>query len=154
VLTHLTFGAKVDAHPSWSPDGRQIAFSSDRSGIFQIYRKDVNGGGQEEQLTSGPNDKRLSDWSHDGKFLLYREEDPKTQSDLWVLPLDGSRKAIPILQTPFIETKAQFSPDGKWIAYDSNESGNFEVYVRAFPPSAAKWQVSNRGGTNPRWRGD
>jgi hypothetical protein len=154
ILTHLTFGANIDSHPSWSPDGSQIAFSSNRSGIFQIYRKDANGGGQEEQLTRGPNDKRLSDWSHDGKFLLYWEQDPKMQSDLWVLPLDGNRKPIQILQTPFIEAKGQFSPDGKWIAYDSNESGNFEVYIRAFPSSSAKWQISNHGGTNPRWSGN
>jgi Tol biopolymer transport system component len=155
VLTRLTFGANAqDSNPSWSPDGRQIAFSSNRSGISQIYRKNADGGGQEEQLTSGPNDKLLTDWSRDGKLLLYFEQDPKRQSDLWALPLDGDRKPIPILQTPFIETKGQLSPDGKWIAYDSNEFGVFEVYVRSFPSSAAKWQISNGGGTNPRWRGD
>jgi serine/threonine protein kinase len=153
VLTRLTFGANIDSHPAWSPDGSQIAFSSNRTGIFQIYRKDANGG-REEQLTSGPNDKWLTDWSRDGKFLLYFEQDPRSQDDLWVLPLGGNRKPISILQTPFNETKGQFSPDGKWIAYDSNESGDFEVYIRAFPSSTMQWQISNRGGTNPRWRGD
>jgi Tol biopolymer transport system component len=154
VPTRLTFGANIDSYPTWSPDGREIAFSSNRSGVFQIYRKDANGGGQEEQLTSGPNDKRVTDWSRDGKFLLYYEQDPKTLSDLWALPLDGNRKPISILNTPSVEAKGQFSPDGKWIAYDSNESGDFEVYIRAFPLSSAKWQVSYHSGTNPRWSGD
>jgi Tol biopolymer transport system component len=153
VVTRLTF-SNDDSSPAWSPDGRQIAFSSSRSGTFQIYRKDANGGGQEEQLSRGPNNKRVSDWSSDGKFLLYMEDNPKTGVDLGALPLDGDRKPLPLLQTGFEERKGQFSPDGKWIAYESNESGVFEVYVRAFPSSTGKWQISNRGGTNPRWRRD
>jgi hypothetical protein len=153
VVTRLTF-ANDDSGPAWSPDGRQIAFSSSRSGIFQIYRKDAYGGGQEEQLTRGPNNKRVTDWSRDGKFLLYMEEDPKTGVDVWALPLEGDRKPLPLLQTEFDERRAEFSPDGKWIAYESNESGVFEVYVRAVPTFTGKWQISNRGGTNPRWRGD
>jgi len=157
VPTPLTFGAHVDGHVSFSHDGSQIAFSSDRDGgIFQIYRKDVNGGGQEVPLTGGPHDKRLTDWSRDDKFLLYYEIDPKTQSDLWVLPLDANRKPFLILQTPAVESKGQFSPDGKWITYDSNRSGNAEVYIRAFPSSSTSryWQVSIGGGTDPRWRGN
>jgi Tol biopolymer transport system component len=153
-VTRLTFGAKADYIPSWSPDGHQIAFSSDRSGILQIYRKDADGGGREEQLTGDPNNKQLTDWSRDGKFLLYSEEDPKTVLDLWALPLDGPRKPIPILQTPLIEDQGQFSPDGKWVAYQSNESGGAEVYVTTFPSSTRKWQISNHGGVWPRWRGD
>jgi len=154
VLTRLTFGTKADYYPVWSPDGRQIAFSSNRSGVFQIYRKDVSGGGQEEQLTSGPNDKLITDWSRDGKYLLYTQIDPKTSLDLWVLPPDGERKPMPVLQSPYIESAGQFSPDGKWIAYHSTESGRFEVYIRAFPSSAGKWQISNRGGAIPQWRAD
>jgi Tol biopolymer transport system component len=155
--TPLTFGARVDGQASFSHDGSQIAFSSNRNGgIFQIYRKDVNGAGQDEPLTSGPLDKRLTDWSRDDKFLLYYQIDPKTQSDLWVLPLDGNRKPFPILQTHAVESKGQFSPDGKWIAYDSNLSGNLEVYIRAFPSSSDSryWRVSIGGGTDPRWRGE
>jgi eukaryotic-like serine/threonine-protein kinase len=154
VLTRLTFGTKADSNPVWSPDGRQIAFSSNRSGVLQIYRKDAGGGGQEEQLTSGPNDKYVTDWSRDGKYLLYSQSDPKTSLDLWALPLDGDRKPVPVLQSPFLEYGGQFSPDGKWIAYDSNESGRTDVYIRAFPSSPGKWQVSNRGGGIPRWRAD
>src|ERR1700674_3868764 len=155
VLTRLTFGTKADSYPVWSPDGRQIAFSSNRSGVLQIYRKDAGGGRQEEQLTSGPNDKLVTDWSRDGKYLLYSQNDPKTSLDLWALPLDGDRRPAPVLQGPFFESGGQFSPDGKWIAYHSTESGRFEVYIRAFPSSAGKWQISNRGGgAIPRWRGD
>jgi Tol biopolymer transport system component/predicted Ser/Thr protein kinase len=154
VLTRLTFGMKTDSYPVWSPDGRQLAFSSNQSGLFQIYRKDTGGAGQEEQLTSGPNDKLVTDWSRDGKYLLYTQVGPKTSLDLWALPLDGDRKPVPVLQSPFTEGGGQFSPDGKWIAYHSTESGRFEVYIRAFPSSAGKWQISNRGGAVPRWRAD
>jgi len=155
VTTRLTFGPKRAIDPVWSPDGRQIAFSSNRSGDFQIYRKDAGGGGQEEQLTEGPGDKRVNDWSRDGKYLLYSRNNPKTSRDLWALPLDGDRKPVPVLQSPLDETGGQFSPDGKWIAYQSYESsGRFEVYIRPFPSSAGKWQISNRGGRIPRWRAD
>lgn len=154
VLTRLTFGTKADSYPAWSPDGRQIAFSSNRSGVFQIYRKDASGGGQEEQLTSGSNDKIVTDWSRDGKYLLYTQIDSKTSLDLWALPLDGDRKPVPVLQSPSLESGGQFSPDGKWIAYFSTESGQSEVYIRAFPSSPGKWQISNRGGAIPRWRAD
>jgi Tol biopolymer transport system component/predicted Ser/Thr protein kinase len=154
VLTRLTFGTKADINPVWSPDGRQIAFSSNRSGVFQIYRKDAGGGGQEEQLTSGPNDKYVTDWRRDGKYLLYTQADPKTSLDLWALPLDGDRKPAPVLQSPFLESGGQFSADGRWIVYNSTESGRTEVYIRAFPTSAGKWQISNRGGAIPRWRAD
>lgn len=179
VMTRLTFDPKLDRDPVWSPDGRQIAFSSDRSGVFQIYRKDAGGGGQEEQLTEGLNPKFVTDWSRDGRYLLYNEAAPQTGEDVWALPLEatggpsgrGVRKPILVLQTPFSERHAVFSPDGKWIAYESNESGQDEIYVMAFPGSfsagaptsaggagtkvpAGKWQVSNQGGTRPRWRGD
>jgi Tol biopolymer transport system component len=154
VVRRLTFGAYADSGPTWSPDGRQIAFSSDRAGDLQIFRKNADGAGQDEQLTSGPNNKRVTDWSRDGRFLLYSEDDPKTGTDLWALPLDGSRKPIPILQTLSAEDRGQFSPDGKWIAYESSESGLKEVYIRGFPPSSTRWQISNHGGMAPRWRGD
>jgi Tol biopolymer transport system component len=166
VMTRLTFDPKQDVSPVWSPDGRQIAFSSNRSGEHQLYRKDAGGGGQEEQLTGGPNPKFVTDWSRDGKYLLYYETAPKTQDDMWALPLEaadgssgpGARKPIPVLQTPFAERNGVFSPDGKWIAHTSNESGRFEVYVIAFQGvatgPAGKWQVSNQGGGRPKWRGD
>jgi serine/threonine protein kinase/Tol biopolymer transport system component len=158
VFTRFTFDPKRDVDPVWSPDGRQIAFSSNRSGVYQLYRKDSAGAGQEEQLTNGPNDKTPSDWSRDGRYLLYEESGPKTGDDIMTLPLEGERKPMVVLQTPFNEEVGVFSPDGKWIAYQSDESGPEEVYVRAFSAAAAaaggKWQVSNQGGTRPRWRSD
>jgi hypothetical protein len=98
------------------------------------------------------------DWSRDGQYLLYEEPNAKTGWDLMVLPLDGPagapRKPVPFLQTAFNEQDGVFSPDGKWIAYDSNESGQTEVYIQPFPASGGKWQVSSGGGSFPRWRGD
>ena len=156
AMTRLTFDPKVDDYPVWSPDGRQVAFASDRSGIIQLYRKDTGGTAREVQLTSGGNPKVPTDWSRDGKYLLYQEFDPKTGFDVWALPLEGDHggKPIPVAQSPFNETDGFFSPDGKWIAYMSTESGRNEVYVQPFPPTGAKWMISTQGGVQPKWRGD
>ncbi|MFN2456550.1 MAG: TolB family protein, partial [Pyrinomonadaceae bacterium] len=94
------------------------------------------------------------DWSSDGRFLLYGEIDSKTNADLWVLPLFGDQKPIPFLQTTFNENQSAFSPDGRWIAYVSNESGPAQVYVQSFPVSGGKWMVSTTGGSQPKWRRD
>jgi Tol biopolymer transport system component len=154
VLTRLTFDPGTDATPIWSPDGRQVAFGSDREGgVMQIYRKDA-AGGPEERLTSGPNSKVVLDWSRDGRYLLYRENHPKTDWDLWALPLEGDRKPVALVQTVFRDDTGQFSPDGKWIAYNSNETGRPEVYVQAFPTPSGKWQVSDNGGADLKWRSD
>jgi eukaryotic-like serine/threonine-protein kinase len=157
VFTRFTFDPKRDTAPVWSPDGRQIVFASDRSGAWELYRKDSNGAGQDQQLTSTPNGKRPLDWSRDGRYLLYFDQDPKTGIDIWALPdpgAAGEHKPVAVLQTPFNETDAYFSPDGKWIAYTSDESKRNEVYVMAFPPSGGKWQISAQGGSHPRWRAD
>lgn len=153
LMTRLTFTGANNL-PVWSPEGRRIAFDSARDGAGFIVRKDVSGAGREERLAEGP--KPVLDWSRDGRYLLYEERNPKTGQDLMVLPLDGPapRTPIPFVQTPFDEKDGVFSPDGKWIAYDSNESGETEVYIQSFPPSGGKWQVSSGGGSYPRWRGD
>ena len=149
VMTRLTFDSRGAGDPVWSADGRQIIFRSRQSGTYQLYRKDASGGGREEQLTKGPNLKATSDLSLDGRNLLYYE-----LGHLWVLPLGGDGKPAPVLPNSRYEDSGQFSPDGKWIAYRSPESGRYEVYICAFPSSAGKWQVSNQGGGFPRWRGD
>src|SRR5438094_4623269 len=97
-----------------------------------------------------------TDWSHDGRFIVYTVEDRSTKFDLWVLPTQGDRKPFPFLQTRFSEMYAHFSPDGKWMAYASDESGRWEVYVRTFSRAAAsgQWQISTQGGTHPMWRPD
>jgi eukaryotic-like serine/threonine-protein kinase len=142
--------------PVWSPDGKQIFFCSDREGgVFQIFRKDVSGAGQEERLTEGPAAKVPDDLSKDGKYLLYQETNPGTGIDIMALPLDGDRKPIPVVKTQFDEFGGAFSPDGRWVAYVSRNSGRSEVYVTAFPSGPkGRWQVSTGGGDQPKWRGD
>jgi Tol biopolymer transport system component len=156
ILTRLTVDLLSDVFPVWSPDSSRIAFSSNRKGAFELYQKPASGPGTETLLFS-PNagNKVPMDWSADGRFLLYRITDVKTGFDLFALPLDGDRKQpIPIAQTNFEENDGQFSPDGKWAAYQSNESGHMEIYVQAFPNPGEKPQISTMGGTQPRWRQD
>jgi len=159
VMTRLTFDAAQDGLPVWSPDGKWIAFSSDREGgVQQIYRKEASGAGKEERLTEGPTPKQLLDWSRDGRFLLYRDNDPKTGRDLVALPLEGDRKPIPVVHTQFMESTGAISPDGRWVAYASNDSGDNQVYIQAFSGSAGgpsgRWQISTGGGYDVKWRGD
>ena len=151
VPTRFTFDAAIDGWSVWSPDGSRVAFASNRKSVFNSYWKLSSGAGVDELLlesdqVSGPND-----WSSDGRLLLFRNIDPKTGMDLWVLPVSGEKKPFPFLKTPFEEREGQFSPDGKWIAYQSNESGRFEIYVQPFPGPGGKFQVSANGGTQSRW---
>jgi serine/threonine protein kinase len=138
--------------PVWSPDSGRIAFS----GPNALYVKNVNGG-QEQLLLQSGNPVSPSDWSRDGKYLLYTEIDPKTRGDIWYLSLDPSGKSgapVAFLKTDFDDSMGQFSPDGHWVAYVSNESGSYEVYVRPFPSGGGPTRISSNGGTNPRWRAD
>jgi serine/threonine protein kinase/Tol biopolymer transport system component len=152
--TRLTFDASENGAPVWSHDGTRIVFPSARKGTLDLYVKASTGAGAEELLRESTNPKIPLSWSSDGRLLLFYEVDPKTNFDLWTQPMTGDGTASPWLNTPFIETLGQFSPDGKWVAYQSNESGSFEIYVQPFPAANAKWQISTRGGTQPRWRPD
>jgi Tol biopolymer transport system component len=159
LRTRFTFDAAVESEAVWSPDGRTIAFSSNRKGHEDLYRKASDGTGVEELLFADDLDKRPKSWSPDGKFLLYSAVSPKTQDDIWILPLTPERagaplKPYPFLQTAFWETREQFSPDGRWVVYQSNESGRNEIYVALFPSAGGKRQVSTGGGITPRWRRD
>lgn len=154
TVLRLTFGASNQTHPVWSPDGSRIVFASDRDGTSNLYQKTSSGAGSEELLLQSDTAKYVTDWSPDGRFIAYESQDPKTGTDLWVLPLFGDRKPIPFLQTEFNEGQGQFSPDGRWMAYVSDESGRREVYVQTFPASGGKWQISAAGGAYPRWRRD
>ena len=155
TMLRFTFDASQDnSMPIWSPDGSRIAFGSLRDGKWGIYQKPANGTGREELLFESELLKTPMSWSPDGKFIVYWVNDPKTGSDQWVLPLTGDRKPVAILQTPFNENQPQISPDGKWIAYASNETGRAEIYVRPFPSGEGKWQISTNGGVLPRWRRD
>ena len=154
ALTRFTFNPANDWHPEWSPDGKQIAFASDRNAKSSIYVKTVSGSGEEELLlATGEGGVFPRDWSRDGRFLIYAMDAIKTLSDLWILPLFGDRKPKPFAATDFEEYSARFSPDGSWIAYTSNESGNTEVYIRAVA-RPERVRLSTNGGTQPSWRGD
>ena len=114
-----------------------------------------SGAGSEEVLLATPNDEWPYHWSEDGRFLLYRTTDPQTGPDLWALPTTGpDRKPMLVVNTPFTEQNGQFSPDGHWVAYETNESGRFEIVVQSFPEPAGKWQLSTQGGRQPRWSAD
>jgi serine/threonine protein kinase len=153
--SRLTFDASQESSsPIWSPDGSRIVFGSRRSGKWGLYQKLANGTGNEELLIESDLVKSPTSWSADGKFILYMVQDPKTNADVWALPLTGDRKPFPLLQTPFIESHPQISPDGKWFAYSSDETGRREIYVQSFPPGAGKWQISSNGGFYARWRRD
>ena len=161
VKTRHTFDPKPDRAPSWSPNGREIAFSSSRTGVWQIFRKDVGSGQPEEQLTSTPGDKIVPHWSRDGRYLVFIQIGTTTAEDIWALPLDGDRRPFPVLQSAALESNPALSPDGRWLAFESSQSGRPEVYVTPFPPAATtpsstppRWQVSTQGGSRPRWSGD
>ncbi len=154
-LTRLTFHAAQEFDAVWSPDGVRIGFSSSRGGAFDLYVKPSDGSGPEELLLETPNTKVVQNWSKDGRFLLYYEVNPKTGRDLLALEMTGTdRKSRVVVNTPFEETLAQLSPDGRWVAYQTNESGRFEIVVQPFPDAGGKWQVSTGGGVAPRWRAD
>jgi Tol biopolymer transport system component len=151
----LTFdSSQENASPIWSPDGLSIVFSAVRNGKWSLYQKPSNGAGTEERLVESDVQILPTGWAPGGQSLVYGAIDPKTRGDLWQLPLSGDRKAVPLLRTPFNESHAQISPDSKWFAYYSDESGLNEVYVRPFPSGAGKWQISTSGGQFPRWRSD
>jgi Tol biopolymer transport system component len=155
AASRFTFNvAQRYVSPVWSPDGTQISFS----GAGNIFRKISSGAGSDEllvksEVTSQMNNLPTS-WSGDGSFIIYQTNDPKTKEDLWVLPTAGDRKPFPFLRTEFNEILAQFSPNGRWVAYTSDESGTGEVYVQSFPRSNGKWKVSANGGVMSRWSKD
>jgi Tol biopolymer transport system component len=145
----------LDWWPIWSPDGSRIVFSSFRDGhISDLYEKGSGGTGQAQLLLESAPPLGAVDWSSDGEFVSYVEVHPETSFDLWLLPMSGDRQPTAFLRTPFLEAMGVLSPDGRWMAYNSVESGPFQVYVQKIPPSGGKWQVSTTGGYWPRWRGD
>ncbi len=156
VPVRFTFGASNEDDPAWSPDGSVVLFTSDRDGgKRRLYRKASGGAGKEEVVNESVqlNDDGI-DWSPDGKNVIYETTNEKGSLDLWVLPMTGGEEPYPLLQSEFAEALARFSPDGRYFAYVSSESGKSEVYVQSFPPAGGKWQVSTGGGGQPQWRRD
>jgi Tol biopolymer transport system component len=167
LKTRFTFDAALEIYSVWSPDGSALIFNSNREGAYNLYQKPTTNAGGETLLLRSTNDKNPSDWSKDGRFLLYQEDGgQKTQADLWVLPLKGNHEPVSFLQTEFNEMAGRFSPDVRWVAYVSDESGQNEVYIRSFQEPGSQTgakrstttdeqrQVSVSGGDSPRWRQD
>ena len=201
--SRVTFDPAQDTFPLWSPDGTRIAFRSSRTGrgdIYQtlasgggvedrivfrsdrtgavpdLYQKLASGAGVEERIVASDQSEAPTNWSADGSVLLYSSTDPQQNGGLWVVPMVGDRTPSVFLETPFREAGGAFSPDGRWVAYHSNESGRNEIYVRPFVPpmdpngaagtvlrlragqaaeaAGGQWQVSTAGGISPVWRPD
>ena len=140
--------------PLWSPDGSKMVFTFAPKIWGDLYIKGLEGGQDEQLLLESAQEKASTDWSRDGRFLLYMSLDPKNAHDIWALPMDKKAAPFPVVRTDFEERNGQFSPDGKWVAYQSNDSGRFEIYVQPFPSPGNRIQISNNGGAQVRWRSD
>jgi Tol biopolymer transport system component len=154
--TRLTSPSAGDFDPVWSPSGAQVVFTSNRTGTFDIYQRAADGTGQAELLLKPVNGAEASDWSRDGRFLVYA-----SRGEVEAVPLsdrDSARvkagKPFALLQTPFDEGDPAVSPDGRWIAYFSDETGQPQIFVRSFPSGGRPFRISEGGGTEPRWRDD
>jgi len=147
-VKRLTFDPAIDIGPVWSPGAAQLVFSSSRQLSFDLYMKNSDGTQEEKQIVHDDVDKVPNDWSKDGKYILYAGG-----TDLWLVAVPELKNSM-FLKATSVLKNGQFSPDGIWVAYASNESGKWEIYVTSFPESRGKWQVSIGGGEQPRWRGD
>jgi Tol biopolymer transport system component len=158
TLTRFTFEGSANNAPTWTPDGKRIAFQSNKEGPPTLFWQLADGSGGLERLTTSEHNQVPMSWSTDGQLLAFIEINPATGYDIWVLRMgDPSassgqvRKAQPFLRSPFNESVPRFSPDRRWLAYVSDESGRWEIYVRPFPGPGSKWQISTEGGTEPAW---
>jgi Tol biopolymer transport system component len=151
IQSPITFGSHGSV-AVWSPDAATIVSSG--VGLNRLFESPSNGAGAEKAILQSRVSLYLNDWSPDGRYLAYTESTPETGYDLWLLPMTGDRTPVPFLKTRFNESHGTFSPDSKWLAYVSDESGHEEVYVQSILASGPKWQVSDRGGGFPRWSRD
>jgi Tol biopolymer transport system component/predicted Ser/Thr protein kinase len=154
VNSRFTFGGSNNNVAVWSPDGGTIVFRSDRNGVYDLFEKPASGQGEEKVLFKDDMNKFATDWSRDGRYIAFGAQGKKTGWDCWALPTFGDRKPISIAAGPFQELNPYFSPDGRLVVYQSNESGRAEIYVQSFPVASGKFQVSSTGGSDPSWRAD
>jgi Tol biopolymer transport system component len=154
--TRFTFDPAIDGNPVWSPDGSRIVWGSNRGGSYQLYERAASGAGGDTLLLKSDHPIWPTDWSWDGRFIIYYQIDPKTKRDVWVLPVPGSSEAkpFPVVRTEANEFAGTLSPNGRWLAYASDVSGRPEIYVQSFPGGGGKRQISTGGGNDPRWRRD
>ncbi|HXT22367.1 MAG TPA: protein kinase, partial [Thermoanaerobaculia bacterium] len=153
AASRLTFNRWNDIYPVWSPDGRRVAFTSDRDGRYNLYEKAADGSGEEAPLLRSALWDFPEDWTRDGRMLAFTRRDPRTKGDIWMLAMPQRTPRV-LLHSDADELQPRLSPDARFLAYVSDESGRNEVYVQTMPPSAAKWQVSTAGGYLPQWRRD
>jgi Tol biopolymer transport system component len=157
--TRLTFAGETNRYPVWTPDGQRIVYSSqEKGGAFNLWWVRADGAGDAQRLAESKSQQIAGSWRPDGKVLALTQPNPGTSFDIMTLPIEGDEKSgwkpgelRPFVNSTFNEAAPGFSPDGHWLAYMSNESGNFEVYVRPFPGPGGKWQVSTGGGVFPKW---
>ena len=145
----LTFEGAYNTTPQWTPDGSRVTFASDRAGGRDIYWKPADGSGPATSLWTGELNQYPYAWSPDGRVLVFEEQNSTTASDLWALHLPDST-AVPVVVAPGVQLSATFSPDGRWLAYMSNETGRYDIWVQPWPPTGGKWLGSAGGGTQPR----
>ncbi len=154
IPSKLTFHPSHDMFPLWSPDGPRIAFNSLREPPPQLYELNANSAGTEKRLLKTNVPAGPSSWSSDGSLLIYQTVHPQTGGDIWALPLAGKPEEYPVVDTAADERYGTLSPDGRWLAYISNETGTYEVYAESFPATGFKRQLSTQGGYEPHWRRD
>jgi serine/threonine-protein kinase len=152
TLTRLTSAPGVDVVQVWTPDSRRLIFTSERAGVRNLFWQAADGAGAVERLTESPNTQYPSAVSPDGRRLIFTDESPSTDNDVMMIELDGTRGITPLVHSTFNERNGIISPDGRWLAYEANDSGRFEIYVRRYPDvNSGHWQVSTTGGTRPLW---
>jgi serine/threonine protein kinase len=153
INTRITFDPAAEWNPIWSPDGKKVAYSTDRQGSG-IYIKNSDGTESEQELLKSRATNAPLDWSPDGRLMIYLTINESTGVDLTTVPLEGKHEQTPFANTKFSENNARISPDGHWVVYDSDESGKSEIYTRPFPSGGGKWQISSSGGNSPMWSPD
>ena len=154
VLSRFTSDDATELNPVWSPDGTELLFTSNRGGFYNMYKKAIAGSNEERRVVQSASHQYATDWSRDGRTIIFTNIDPKTGADIWMMPASGEGKGASVQNTVFNEYAARLSPDGHWIAYTSDESGEPEVFLQRFPSGSDKTPISSQGGSEPQWRAD